>query len=442
MYMSSSGSSSLVCLGQEGSAALEQHQHQPLHFILESCPEWWVYTIFWQASSSRDGNGRLLLDWGDGHLRGSRELTSVSHSKNQKERCSKLLIPNDVVDGHVTDSEWFYTLSMTRSFGAGDDTVVGRAFSSGKHVWLVGLNEFQLEECDHRVREARSYGIQTLVCIPTATGVLELGSSDLIEQDWGLVQMAKSLFTTASANPAAQVSLVGTLVNNVPFLQKHNEQQKTAMSAGIQLEEEKRSSSSDDELGQALRRRPRGRSGKAASDQLMPPNHVEAERQRRQRLNQRFYALRSVVPNVSRMDKASLLSDAVDYINQLKAKINQLELKAKFQHRHRPTAHEPSPSPSQSLLLHDHNYDNIYASAMGVEVKIVGMDAMIRVQCLDVNHPCARLMDVLRDLNLKIQHASISNVKDIVHQDIVVRVPQDLMTEEVMKNAILQRLPN
>ena len=43
--------------------------------------------------------------------------------------------------------------------------------------------------------------------------------------------------------------------------------------------------------------------------------------------------LRSVVPNVSKMDKASLLSDAVAYIEELKAKIQNLE--AKVGHRKR-----------------------------------------------------------------------------------------------------------
>jgi len=60
-----------------------------------------------------------------------------------------------------------------------------------------------------------------------------------------------------------------------------------------------------------------------------PLNHVEAERQRREKLNHRFYALRSAVPNVSKMDKASLLADAVEYINDLKAKIEDLEAKLK-----------------------------------------------------------------------------------------------------------------
>ena len=46
-------------------------------------------------------------------------------------------------------------------------------------------------------------------------------------------------------------------------------------------------------------------------------NHVEAKRQRQEKLNQRFYALRPVVPNIFNMDKASLLGDAIAYITEL-----------------------------------------------------------------------------------------------------------------------------
>ena len=44
------------------------------------------------------------------------------------------------------------------------------------------------------------HGIETIVCILTYDGVLELGSSDLIRENWGLVQQAKSLFGSDLVN--------------------------------------------------------------------------------------------------------------------------------------------------------------------------------------------------------------------------------------------------
>lgn len=49
---------------------------------------------------------------------------------------------------------------------------------------------------------------------------------------------------------------------------------------------------------------PRKRGRKPANDREEPLTHVQAERQRREKLNQRFYALRAVVPNVSKVLKS------------------------------------------------------------------------------------------------------------------------------------------
>lgn len=78
-------------------------------------------------------------------------------------------------------------------------------------------------------------------------------------------------------------------------------------------------------VGTSEERRPRKRGRKPANGREEPLNHVEAERQRREKLNQRFYALRAVVPNISKMDKASLLGDAITYITDMQKKLREME---------------------------------------------------------------------------------------------------------------------
>ncbi|MBA0769428.1 hypothetical protein Gotri_018161, partial [Gossypium trilobum] len=197
-------------------------------------------------------------------------------------------------------------------------------------------------------------------------------------------------------------------------------------------------------------RTPKKRGRKPGLGRETPLNHVEAERQRREKLNHRFYALRAVVPNVSRMDKASLLSDAVSYINDLKAKIDELESQLQRECKkvkvemvdtmdNQSTTTTTTSEEEQQVTRPSYSSPGT-GSGIELEVKIMVNDAMIRVHSENVNYPAARLMGALRDLEFQVHHASMSSVNDLMLQDIVVRLPDGLRTEEGLKSALLRRL--
>ncbi|MCE3050978.1 hypothetical protein HAX54_048645 [Datura stramonium] len=468
---------SLLSQGNQTSSALQQM----LQNILKIQTDSWAYAIFWQTSN--DDDGRLFLAWGDGYFHGTKVKKGVvcankgssqqsAERKNVIKGIQALICENNngdnnngvVVedgDGDVTDAEWFYVMSLAQSFSAGDG-VPGKAFSTGSSVWLTGSQQLKFHSCE-RAKEAHVHGIETLVCIPTSNGVLELGSSELIKENWGLVQQVKSLFTSDQENGSPiENSLSFSDIGLFTCLQENNNntskkpkigETNTAAAATTLFPD---SDHSDSDCQVLLEKpveikTPKKRGRKPGTSRETPLNHVEAERQRREKLNHRFYALRSVVPHVTKMDKASLLSDAVAYINELKSKVDELQLqlnskpkKLKMESMDSTTVDNQSTTTTSVDQIRPNSSS---AASFGpnnlkveIEVKILGPDAMIRVQSENVNYPSARLMRALQDLELHVHHASISSVNELMLQDIVVKVPRGLGTEDGLKTALLRSL--
>lgn len=428
------------------------HLQNPLQFIIQSHPDqFWDYSILWKLFKNPNNGGELTFSWSDGYF-------NQTPQKVPPEYLTKYYPNRTTV---VTEgSEWYYTISVTRSYDLSYDGILGRAFnSSGSFIWLSGSHELQLYESCNRVKEALLYGIQTLVCfsIPSV-GVIELASSHIIKEDLGLIQFANSIFEISS-DVEISTNLEPTLKQN-----KDHKPQDRTLDIGLSMTENESITeshelnhmiggvSSDSNLINSNSneysnytksthhplKNKRGRRSSIVKDEEVIVTNVEAERRRREKLNRRFYALRSVVPNVSKMDKASLLSDAVTYINELKSKIKELETKSiKPQLRSRTSIDinniqkKPFISGSSSL------------TPIQVDVKVLGSEAIIRVQTPDMNYPSAKLMNALRDLNFQIVNANISSVKGVMLQNIIVRVPADgFMTHEegAIRTAILQAM--
>ncbi|KAK4267614.1 hypothetical protein QN277_024368 [Acacia crassicarpa] len=69
----------------------------------------------------------------------------------------------------------------------------------------------------------------------------------------------------------------------------------------------------------AVRGTKKTRSGADATD------HIMAERRRRQELTERFIALSATIPGLKKIDKATVLSEAISYVKQLQERVKELE---------------------------------------------------------------------------------------------------------------------
>nr|AGZ94899.1 MYC transcription factor 2 [Solanum lycopersicum] len=590
---------------------------QRLQALIDGARETWTYAIFWQ-SSVVDFSSPSVLGWGDGYYKGEEDkakrklsVSSPAYIAEQEHRKKVLRELNslisgappgtdDAVDEEVTDTEWFFLISMTQSFVNGSG-LPGQALYSSSPIWVAGTEKLAASHCE-RVRQAQGFGLQTIVCIPSANGVVELGSTELIVQSSDLMNKVRVLFNFSNdlgsgswavqpeSDPSAlwltdpsssgmevRESLNTVQTNSVPSSNSnkqiaygnennhpsgngqscYNQQQqknppqqqtqglftrelnfsefgfdgssnrngnssvsckpesgeilnfgdstkKSASSANVNLftgqsqfgageennnKNKKRSATSRGSNEEGMlsfvsgtvlpssgmksgggggedsehsdleasvvkeadssrvvepEKRPRKRGRKPANGREEPLNHVEAERQRREKLNQRFYALRAVVPNVSKMDKASLLGDAISYINELKSKLQNTEsdkedLKSQIEDLKKESRRPgPPPPPNQDLKMSSHTGGKIVD--VDIDVKIIGWDAMIRIQCNKKNHPAARLMAALMELDLDVHHASVSVVNDLMIQQATVKMGSRNYTEEQLRVALTSKI--
>ncbi|XP_030940802.1 transcription factor MYC2-like [Quercus lobata] len=187
---------------------------QRLQALIEGARESWTYAIFWQSSYDYSSSASVL-GWGDGYYKGeddkskSMAKNKASSSAAEQEHRKKVLrelnslisgsatpATDDAIDEEVTDTEWFFLVSMTQSFVNGGG-LPGQAFFNSSPIWVTGADRLVSSPCD-RARQGQVFGLQTMVCIPSANGVVELGSTEVIFQSSDLINKVRVLLNLNS----------------------------------------------------------------------------------------------------------------------------------------------------------------------------------------------------------------------------------------------------
>ncbi|XP_066368787.1 uncharacterized protein [Miscanthus floridulus] len=116
--------------------------------------------------------------------------------------------------------------------------------------------------------------------------------------------------------------------------------------------------------------------------------HVLSERKRREKLNDSFRALRTVLPPASKKDKASILIRARDYVSTLESRVSELEEKNRML--------------IELLHRHDNGGDPGDVSGKKIEVDI------------DINRESCAVKETSQEFRLKIMVGSECNAMDAV----------------------------
>ncbi|KAF0899205.1 hypothetical protein E2562_015563 [Oryza meyeriana var. granulata] len=143
--------------------------------------------------------------------------------------------------------------------------------------------------------------------------------------------------------------------------------------------------------------------------------HVIAERKRREKLQQQFVALATIVPGLKKTDKVSLLGSTIDYVKQLEEKVKALE----EQQGSRRTAEQPTTAFESKCRITADDDDGAgpsgsssgandgSSSSPTVEASIHGSTVLLKICCKERRGLLVMVLSELEKQGLSIINTSV-----------------------------------
>ncbi|GAY38860.1 hypothetical protein CUMW_039940 [Citrus unshiu] len=142
-------------------------------------------------------------------------------------------------------------------------------------------------------------------------------------------------------------------------------------------------------------------------------DHIMAERKRREKLSQRFIALSAILPGLKKMDKASVLGDAIRYVKELQERVEVLEEQTKKRTVEsvvyvKKSQLVVSGTDDESSSCDDNSEISTSDGTLPeIEARVSDKDVLIRIHCEKQKGLLPKLISQLEMLHLSITNTSV-----------------------------------
>uniref|UniRef100_A0A2N9FLJ0 BHLH domain-containing protein n=1 Tax=Fagus sylvatica TaxID=28930 RepID=A0A2N9FLJ0_FAGSY len=399
----------------------------------------WDYCVLWKLSE-----GQRFIEWMDCCCAGT------DNTQNAEEELlfpvSTVLPCRDSMFQHPR-SKFCDLLAQLPSFMPLDSgSIYAQALISNQPSWL---------NFSKNTESTAQETVGTRVLIPLPGGVIELFATKQVAEDQNVIDVITAQYNISLQQQEDLINSSNMGTNfNINFMEPlSNKEQQGQDKDSIKHETGRTDSISDcsDQFDDEDDAKYRRRTGKGPQSK-----NLVAERRRRKKLNDRLYALRALVPKISKLDRASILGDAIEFVKELQKQAKELQdeleehsddggrnstvtnngnhqnvqseilnqngmnLGPKAEHDDKPSngIHDGVSDNGNSLKQNeDSENNNDKSQQMEVQVEVAQIDGnefFVKVFCEHKPGGFVRLMEVLNSLKLEVTNANVTSFRGLV----------------------------